>query len=115
MKSSFEGIGQWAATFACANDVAEGQMVKISGNGAVTACADGEKFAGQAAVVGRDGAACSVVLGGMVSAAYTGSAPALGWSGLSANGSGGVKANTSGREHLVVDVDAANMMVTFVL
>ena len=115
MKSSFEGIGQWAATFACANDVAEGQMVKISGNGAVTACADGEKFAGQAAVVGHDGAACSVVLGGMVSAAYTGSAPALGWSGLSANGSGGVKANTSGREHLVVDVDAANMMVTFVL
>ena len=115
MKSSFEGIGQWAATFACTNDVAEGQMVKISGNGAVTACADGEKFAGQAAVVGRDGTACSVVLGGMVSAAYTGSAPALGWSGLSANGSGGVKANTSGREHLVVDVDAANMMVTFVL
>ena len=115
MKSSFEGIGQWAATFACTNDVAEGQMVKISGNGAVTACADGEKFAGQAAVVGRDGAACSVVLGGMVSAAYTGSAPALGWSGLSANSSGGVKANTSGREHLVVDVDAANMMVTFVL
>ena len=115
MKSSFEGIGQWAATFACSGDVAEGQVVKVSANGEVSACSDGEKFCGMAAVVGRDGAACSVVLGGMVTAAYTGSAPALGWSGLSANGSGGVKANTSGREHLVVDVDAANMMVTFVL
>ena len=115
MKGSFEGIGQWAATFACANDVAEGQMVKVSENGAVTACADGEKFAGQAAVVGRDGAACSVVLGGMVTVPYTGSAPALGWSGLSANSTGGVKADTAGREHLVVDVDSACMLVTFAL
>ena len=115
MKGSFEGIGQWAATFTCSGDVVAGQMVKVRENGAVTVCADGEKFAGQAVVVGRDGAACSVVLGGMVTAPYTGSAPALGWSGLSANGTGGVKANTSGREHLVVDVDTAGMLVTFAM
>ena len=30
MKNSYEGIGQWAATFAC-SDIAEGQVVKISG------------------------------------------------------------------------------------
>lgn len=115
MKGSFEGIGQWAATFACANDVAEGQMVRVSENGAVTACADGEKFTGQAVVVGRDGAGCSVVMGGMVTAPYTGSAPALGWNGLSGNGTGGVKADTSGREYLVVDVDTAGMLVTFAM
>lgn len=115
MKGSFDGIGQWAATFTCAKDIAEGEMVKVSENGAVTACADGDKFAGQAAVVGRDGAACSVVLGGMVTVPYTGSAPALGWSNLSANGTGGVKTAASGREHLVVDVDATGMLVTFVL
>ena len=115
MKNSFEGIGQWAATFACAKDVAQGQMVKISSNGTVTACADDEKFAGQTAAVGRDGAACSVMLGGMVTAAYTGTAPALGWSGLSANGSGGVQADGSGWAYLVVDVDTAAMAVTFVL
>ena len=51
MKNSFEGIGQWAATFACAKDVAQGQMVKISSNGTVTACADDEKFAGQPAAL----------------------------------------------------------------
>ena len=76
MKNSFEGIGQWAATFACAKDVAQGQMVKISS---------------------------------------TGTAPALGWSGLSANGSGGVKADASGHEYLVVNVEESTMMVTFVL
>lgn len=37
MKLSYEGIGQWAATFA-ASDVAEGELVKISANGTVAAC-----------------------------------------------------------------------------
>ena len=55
------------------------------------------------------------MLGGTVTAAYTGTAPALGWSGLSANGSGGVKADASGREYLGVNVEESTMMVTFVL
>ena len=33
MNVSYEGIGQWAATFAC-TDVSEGQVVKVSGSGA---------------------------------------------------------------------------------
>lgn len=115
MKVSFEGIGQWAATFSCSTDVAAGQMVKISGNGEVAACADGEDFCGAAASVARDGAACSVVLGGMITAPYTGTAPALGWSGLAANGTGGVKTAAGGREYLVADVNAAGMTVTFAL
>ena len=32
MKLSYEGIGQWAATFAC-DDLAEGELVKVSANG----------------------------------------------------------------------------------
>lgn len=35
--SSYMGIGQWAATFS--GDVPEGQVAKISGSGAVSACA----------------------------------------------------------------------------
>ena len=38
MNVSYEGIGQWAATFACSG-VSEGQAVKVSGNGTVAACA----------------------------------------------------------------------------
>lgn len=42
MNISYEGIGQWAATFAC-TDVSEGQVVKVSGSGTVAACAaDGD-------------------------------------------------------------------------
>ena len=115
MKGSFEGIGQWSATFACDSSVKEDQVVKISGNGEVSACADGDGFCGVVTVLGRDGEACGVALGGMVTAAYTGSVPALGWSGLSANGSGGVKADGASQKYLVVAVDEADMTVTFAL
>ena len=54
-------------------------------------------------------------MGGMVTAAYSGSAPALGRSGLSADGKGGVKADGSGEKYWVAAVDSAAMTVTFVL
>ncbi len=114
MKYGFEGIGCWSATFACSGSVAEGRMVKISGNGQVSACADGDSFAGMADTVSRDGLACSVTLGGMVTASYTGAAPALGWTALVADGSGGVKA-AAGRSCLVVSVDQTAKQVAFVL
>ena len=114
MNYSYEGIGQWCATFA-GSQAEEGQVVKVSANGTVSACADGNGFAGVVDVVGRDGAACAVILGGMVEVPYTGTAPALGWSGLSANGTGGVKADSVGHSYLVVDVDSTGGTVTFVL
>lgn len=82
MKLSYEGIGQWAATFAC-DDLAEGELVKVSANGTVAACAAGDDFCGMVLSVGRGGDACAVALGGMVTAGYTvpaeGAAPA--WAG----------------------------------
>ena len=111
---SFEGIGQWSATFACAG-VREGQAVKVSGSGEVTKCADGDRFCGVVNTVGRDGEACGVALGGMVSVPYTGSAPAVGWTGLSADGEGGVKADGAGEKYLVAVVDESAKCVTFKL
>ena len=113
MKVSYEGIGQWAATFAC-GQVSEGEMVKVSASGEVSACSDGDSFCGQVLSVGRDGGACAVALGGMVTASYTGTAPALGWSDLQADGSGGVKTASGGRSYLVADVDESGKTVTFV-
>jgi hypothetical protein len=116
MKLSYDSIGQWCATFACSGSVAEGGMVKLSGNSTVSACADGDAFAGVAAAVDRSGDACSVALGGMVTAPYSGaSAPAVGWTGLSADGSGGVRTDAAGRSRLVICVDASAHTVTFVL
>ena len=115
----YDGIGRWAATFACSGEVEEGEVVKVSGSGTVSACAAGERFGGVVLAVGRDGAACSVALGGLVTAGYTGSAaPAVGWTTLTADGSGGVKtagsSDASGAV-LVVDADTAAQTVTFVL
>ena len=61
MNISYEGIGQWAATFAC-TDVSEGQVVKVSGSGTVAACAANGVFDGVVLSVGRDGKACSVAM-----------------------------------------------------
>ena len=114
MKISYEGIGQWAATFA-ASQVSEGEMVKVSGNGTVAACAAGDGFCGMVLSVSRGGDACAVALGGMVTAGYSGTAPALGWSILVGDGSGGVKTATTGHSYLVVDVDSDAKTVTFAL
>lgn len=114
MRIFYEGIGQWAATFAC-EQAEEGQMVKICGNGEVGGCAAGDGFCGQVLSVGRDGGACAVALGGMVTAGYSGAAPGLGWGGLAADGKGGVQAAADGRAYLVVDVDESAGTVTFAL
>jgi len=114
MKVSFEGIGQWSATFACGDGMKAGQVVKINGNGEVSGCAGGDSFCGVVNSVGRDGAACSVALGGMVTVPYTGAAPALGWSEMTADGNGGIKTG-SGRTVLVVAVDESAKTVTFAL
>jgi hypothetical protein len=114
MKLSYEAIGQWAATFACSG-VSEGSVVKISAGGTVGGCAAGDAFCGTVVSIAHGGDACSVALGGMVTAAYTGTAPAAGFAGLSADGSGGVRADAGGRSYLVADVDPDAKTVTFVL
>ena len=104
MKTSFEGIGQWAVTFTC-EKVKAGQVVKLDGSGKAVPCEDGDAFCGTALAVARDGGACSVALGGMVSVPCSGGTPALGWSGLSADGQGGIKADGTGRVYLVAAAD----------
>ena len=116
MNVSYEGIGQWAATFACAG-VTEGQVVKVSANGTVAKCAEGGSFDGVVLSVARDGNACSVAMGGMVTVSYSGeSAPAAGWNSLTADGTGGVAVvTTGGKGYLAVEVDTTAKTVTIVL
>lgn len=114
MNVSYEGIGQWAATFACGS-VTVGQVVKVSDNATVAACADGDGFDGIVVAMGRDKAACSVAMSGMQTVPYTGTAPVAGWNTLTADGNGGVKTAGSGRSYLAVDVDTTAKTVTIVL
>ena len=63
MSVSFEGVGQVCATF-LGGKLAEGQVVKLTGNGTVGACGDGDHFIG-AAICCKDDA-CTVQGGGLV-------------------------------------------------
>ena len=114
MEVSFQGIGEWSATF-MGGGLTEGQVVKMSGNGTVTACSAEDDFCG---VVQRGGPeACAVQLGGMVTVDYSGTAPAVGFAMLSADGAGGVKtaAENSGRSLLVTAVDTTEKTATIKL
>ena len=103
-KISFEGIGEMVATFACGEGVAAGQVVKVTEDGTVGGCTDGEKFCG-VALSAEDGYA-AVQLSGLVKVPTSGGSITAGWCKLSADGSGGVKLDTStGTEYLVVRVE----------
>ena len=109
---SFNGIGQWCATFLGEN-IPEGSVVKVSEAQTVAACSAGEPFCG-VAVAGRDGA-CSVQVGGFVTVHYSETAPTVGFTGLSADGSGGVKSDESGVKRWVVETDETAQTVTVLL
>lgn len=103
MNVSFDGIGHISATFA--TDSAQvGNLCKMAENGKVAPCEDGGAFCGKVESV-RKGFA-GVQLHGFTEVSYTGTAPKVGYQILVANGKGGVKVHTSGKDYLVVDVDA---------
>ena len=107
---SFEGIGEVVATFACGEDVAAGQVVKVTEDGTVGTCSANDKFCG-VALSAEDGYA-AVQLAGLVKVPVADSSVTLGWVKLAADGSGGVKKDdTNGREHLVVRVETDSAVV----
>ena len=112
MKVCFEDIGHMSATFAAESGEA-GQVVKVSANGTVAPCADGEEFCGVLEGVRKGFAA--VQLHGFVTLSYTGTAPTLGYNNLVANANGGIKVGSAGRKYLVVSVDKDVMAATIEL
>lgn len=110
MNISFKGIGDQYVTFAAAETAELGAVCKISANGTVDKCAADDAFCGTIAEL-RFGMA-GVKMGGYVELHYTGTAPALGYTALAADGTGGVKvAEEGGREYLVISVDTETQTV----
>ena len=112
MSVSFSGFNANTATFKTATELEGGCAVKISESNTVAACSDGEAFCGF--VINGDGGYASVQLSGTVTAAYSGTKPALGYAKLASDGKG-VKASTRGREYLVFAVDETAKTVTFLM
>ena len=97
-------------TFACEEGVTAGQVVKVTADGTVGPCTDGEKFCG-VALSAQDGYA-AVQLGGLVEVALSGGEIQPGWVKLSAGTDGGVKQDDSaGREYLVVQAETDGAVV----
>ena len=84
--------------------------MKVSANGTVAKCTAGNGFCGVVRAIAHDGKACTVQLGGLAEVKYSGTAPAVGYAELVANGTGGVSKpgdNQSGSAYLVLSVDSA--------
>lgn len=109
-KISFEGIGEMVATFACGENVTAGQVVKVSGDGKVDGCSAGERPCG-VALSAEDGYA-AVQLGGLASVSISGEGVTAGWCKLSADGTGGMKQDTSaGTDYLVARVETGSAVI----
>lgn len=101
-KVSFEDIGAVTATFLQGEGVVAGQVVKVTKNGEVGPCGDGDAFCG-VALAGRKGF-CGVQVKGFLTVPIT-SPVTLGHVALAADGKGGVKTAEGGVAALVVSVD----------
>ena len=111
MSVSFGGFHNETATFRTENEIASGTPVKITDNGTVGACAEGDTFCG--ILANGDGSYAAVQIYGEVTAKFSGTAPVPGYVKLVA-ASDGVKVG-SGREYLVLCVDEADGTVTFLM
>lgn len=100
---SFDGIGAVVATFSAGEGVKGGQAVKLSSNGQVAPCGDGEALCG-VALEPRSGLA-AVQVKGFVTLPSSGGLT-IGWNTLVGDGSGGIKAAEGGVSALVVSVDS---------
>ncbi len=120
-KVSFEAIGEEVVTFSnkSSGGAKAGDCVKMSGNGQVCACANGNRFFGVA--VSADSEYAAVQTRGFITMPYTSTAPTVGWGHLVSDGNGGVKKDSgnqgvyTGDEYLVVAVDVTGGTVTFVI
>lgn len=117
MSISYQGIGEWCATFHCGANVSEGMVVKAGAAGTAAKCSAQDGFCGVVRAVAHDRKACSVQLGGLVRVPYSGeTAPAVSWNLLAADGNGGVSVVTSGgHSYLAVEVDTTGKTMTIML
>ena len=110
---SMEGIAQECATFYTASNIGAGSPCKMVAKLAVAPCNDGDDFFGIA--IKREGTLCSVIFRGFVTLPYFGTTPSYGFTGLAADGAGGVKVSSTAVKRLVVAIDSSSKTLTLLL
>ena len=117
MSISYQGIGEWCATFKRGADVSEDTVVKTGAENTAEKCGAEDAFCGVVRAIAHDGRACSVQLGGLATVCYSGEqTPRSGCGRLVADGVGGVCVSAEkGREYLILDVDSTEKTVVIKL
>ena len=110
---SMQGIGESCLSAKKGSAATVGYPCHFSANDTVADSANGAVFSGVIAGV-RD-ELVTVQYRGFVTLPYTGTAPAVGYATLAANGAGGVKTASGGRSLLVVSVDTTDSTVCVLL
>ncbi len=113
MLNYLDGYGRKEVTLKALYNVSKGVTVSASADYTVKKAEDGEKFMG--VCTHADNYAASVLLKGFVKVPYSGTAPSYGYNKLSADGNGGVKTDTDGREILVICVDTESSVCGIIL
>lgn len=109
-KVAFDGIGETVATFYTEGTVTAGEVVKVSDDSSVSACASGDRFCGVAVSV-KDGCA-GVQVKGFARVSSADSSITAGYVNLEADGNGGVqKAANGGDEYLVIAADTDSVII----
>ena len=110
---SMQGVGASCLSAKKGSAATAGYPCHFTANDTVADSANGAVFSGVIAGV-RD-ELVTVQYRGFVTLPYTGTAPAVGYANLAANGSGGVKTASGGRSLLVVSVDPTAATVCVLL
>ncbi len=111
MNVSFNGFNETALTFRCADKIEKLYPVKISDDATVAPCNTGDLFVGFCLDSDKENA--TVQMSGYVKTKYSDTAPALGFTKLAANSSGGVKAGSTGVACTVLAVNSTDSTVEF--
>ncbi len=113
MNNYLDGFDRKEVTLSVMYSAEKGKTVSMADNFTVEASSDGDDFIG--VCTNAESYSASVLLRGYVRVSYTGEAPDCGYNKLTANGTGGVKKDTNGRDILVTDVDETAMTCGIIL
>ncbi len=103
MINFFDGFDRKEVTVSATAEVNKGKTVEFMDSYTVDRTIDGHIFDGVCTYVSD--AIASIQIRGYTKVTYTGTAPSFGYTKLSSDGKGGVKADENGRYVLVTDVD----------
>lgn len=113
MSVSFKGINDQVITFKTQEELAAGTLVTVCDNGTVAACSASEKIVG--VVVSCRANLAAVQVAGYVTVPYSGTAPALGVTAISASNATQIKADSAGKLVTVTDTDTAALTAGILL